>query len=832
MASESKRNLQVQFFTPRMVEKLDAIAQHAVTTLVAPGGYGKTTALRAYMARVREDCLALWISVYSASQEAFWASLVDVLRTVSSQYADEIAAMGFPSGDLERDDFMRMIHRMMREQPDSRQVMLLIDDYHIVANDAVYDLLCTLVRDMPENLHLVLASRRAVIRLEDLIWLGDRLHCINAQDFALQPEEIAAYFKSFDIDLPAPKCEELYEASDGWISVIYLNLIAYVETGMFVELGSIHQMMGCVLFQPLSAREKKFFTALSVVPAFTHPLARAIWGEDDSRSMLIQAQNNNGFLTYREESGEYRFHQLLLEYIRNLFAELPVEQQNSYRVRAGKWYAEKGDYVAALPYFYAGGDFESLLTAIELDFADNLNAAHQQEMDKWFRDCPDALLAKHHAAMLIYARRLFTFNKRKKCVEVLERMLENVQKDERLSEQERNNYTGEYEILLSFMSYNNIGEMSLHHQRAEQIMSRRSVCLKSTGTWTFGAPSVLHMFHRISGQMEQEVQIIKSAMPHYYSVSGKHGYGSEASMEAEWYFYRGKLREAALLTHQARYRAASEQQWGIHLTAVFLQMRMCALVGNVESIRALADMERERFSAARQYMLLHTLDLCEAFVYAQLNMCDEIPEWIAAGELQNARVLFPAMPMLHMVYGRVLVQQEKFGELISAKDDVLRIMRIYPNLQDELYEHLYLCAGYEFFHKREEAMQQLRIAAAIAEPDDSLIPFVEMSDLLQHLYREAAEAGEMSCFDAVERLMRTLRRERSASSDQAAPETCGLTEAELGVARLAAARLTNREIAERLFVTERTVKFHLNQVFSKLNIDGVKNKRKQLERFF
>ena len=208
-------------------------------------------------------------------------------------------------------------------------------------------------------------------------------------------------------------------------------------------------------------------------------------------------------------------------------------------------------------------------------------------------------------------------------------------------------------------------------------------------------------------------------------------------MEAEWYFYRGKLSEAALLTHQARYRAASEQQWGIHLTAVFLQMRMCALVGNVESIRALADMERERFSAARQYMLLHTLDLCEAFVYAQLNMCDEIPEWIAAGELQNARVLFPAMPMLHMVYGRVLVQQEKFGELISAKDDVLRIMRIYPNLQDELYEHLYLCAGYEFFHKREEAMQQLRIAAAIAEPDDSLIPFVEMSDLLQHLYREA-----------------------------------------------------------------------------------------------
>jgi DNA-binding CsgD family transcriptional regulator len=47
-----------------------------------------------------------------------------------------------------------------------------------------------------------------------------------------------------------------------------------------------------------------------------------------------------------------------------------------------------------------------------------------------------------------------------------------------------------------------------------------------------------------------------------------------------------------------------------------------------------------------------------------------------------------------------------------------------------------------------------------------------------------------------------------------------LTPSELQVARLAAEGLTNREIAQALFITLKTVERHLNRVYAKLQIPG------------
>ena len=57
------------------------------------------------------------------------------------------------------------------------------------------------------------------------------------------------------------------------------------------------------------------------------------------------------------------------------------------------------------------------------------------------------------------------------------------------------------------------------------------------------------------------------------------------------------------------------------------------------------------------------------------------------------------------------------------------------------------------------------------------------------------------------------RRERPG-----APDTAGLTAQQRQIAELAAAGLTNKQIAERLFLSPRTVGYHLYQIFPKLGV--------------
>ena len=60
-----------------------------------------------------------------------------------------------------------------------------------------------------------------------------------------------------------------------------------------------------------------------------------------------------------------------------------------------------------------------------------------------------------------------------------------------------------------------------------------------------------------------------------------------------------------------------------------------------------------------------------------------------------------------------------------------------------------------------------------------------------------------------------------------------LTQREFEIVELMAQRFSNREIAERLFLSEGSVKQYVNQIYSKLHIgDDTRTKRKQLAELF
>lgn len=78
------------------------------------------------------------------------------------------------------------------------------------------------------------------------------------------------------------------------------------------------------------------------------------------------------------------------------------------------------------------------------------------------------------------------------------------------------------------------------------------------------------------------------------------------------------------------------------------------------------------------------------------------------------------------------------------------------------------------------------------------------------------------------------RRWRRTAPDSRMPRAYpagfdALTEREREICTLVAARLSNREIAARLFLSEGSVKQYCNRIYSKLNIEGdTRSKRRRL----
>ena len=204
---------------------------------------------------------------------------------------------------------------------------------------------------------------------------------------------------------------------------------------------------------------------------------------------------------------------------------------------------------------------------------------------------------------------------------------------------------------MSFLRYNDIAAMSVLHRSACERMTRTTRCIDLGGTWTFGSPSVLMMFHRAAGQLDAENAQMRDCMPFYYKVTDGHGSGAEHSMQCETDLLRGDFTEAEIGCHLARDAALARGQYSILLTAEFTALRLAQLRGGATD--AALERLRQTLKENRQFLLLRTLDLCIAWLDAQRGRAGA-DAWFMAPEA-DASFLDPVLPMLRTVQNEVLL---------------------------------------------------------------------------------------------------------------------------------------------------------------------------------
>lgn len=818
-------NTQRLYFNERLTRAMCDIKEYSLTVVEAPMGYGKTTAVKEAVSRA--GITPHWLHVFSDDTMGFWNSFCELIGELDRGCGESLKMLGLPNDTVSMNEALKLISRVNMSTP----AVIVVDDYHHLDSIELNMFFELFSECEVSNLHIVLTARYTKFKRLEELKLKKRLHHIDSDTFALKPQEIADYFKACGIPLSGEQAQRLYEMTDGWISALYLLLLEYVSSGSFTNSESIYRLLEKTVYATMPEETKNLLLSVCVFDGFTLKQAESICGESDPERILTELTDSNLFVTHDNKSRMYYIHSIFTDFLREQFEQKDAAAKTAVYRRAAEWYRQARDFSEARKYFFLAGDFDGLLTALEVDHAVNYSSYDKDVLKSYMEACPEEVKARHHYALLIYAMHLFVHKELTLFHNVCEEVSHNMNADRGMAPDLRNRLLGEFELLLSFAEFNDLKKMSEHHKKAWELLNQPTSVYDTGTNWTFGSPSVLSLYYRESGRLEEHIQDIKEGLPYYYRLTNGHGSGAEYAMEAESLFNQGDFQNAEISVQKAMLKAQSGQDDNIVYSALYLQILIAFMKGDLSGVMKRINEMHEAMNKRYEYHFIHMVEICEGCIYAYLDQTDKIPERLLEVDLSNpVRLRFPAFSFFTVMYGRVLLIRGEYLKLIGSAEHFISISSVFSNLLGYIYTYIYLAAAYRMIFREDEALSSLKKALEIAMPDRQYMLFAENCDFIEPLLKKiAAEGNFREDIAEILTLYQIFKNSKQRMiQDYFAKESPSLTGRELEIAHLAAEGLTNIEIGEQLYISENTVKSALKSVYAKLLVNDRRSLKKAL----
>ena len=385
-------NLNTVYISERLQECLRPISRCALTTVIAPMGYGKTTAVNWYLLeRAKlDEAAVVRISVYSDNLAIFWKSVQEAFFHAGFDF---LRAYPCPDdaagGSLLTDD---LCHALAGKQP----CYIFLDDFHLLTDNRVPAFLCTLTNRLPENVHLIVASRDRFLPAEEILRLGGRLYTVGAEQLRLNHTELSIYAHRCGTELSDAQIESLLYSSEGWFSAIYLNLRTLHERGELPSRSSdIYAMFSAAMIDPLPSKRREFLAVMGLADEFTVEMAETVTGSKNTAAILQTLTEQNAFVKRLPDGVTFRFHHMMKDCAERTFHTMEPRRQAVYYNRYGEWYKTHGQYLHALKFYCLAKNYDAALRVIQRDAGILLTSLGAQQVLDFIARCPVETLKEH-----------------------------------------------------------------------------------------------------------------------------------------------------------------------------------------------------------------------------------------------------------------------------------------------------------------------------------------------------------------------------------------------------------------------------------------------------
>lgn len=379
----------------RLLDLIDSPELAPVTLITAPAGYGKSTLAHQWAER-HAPLTCGWYQIRT-EHNALNTFLHHLWRAVDD-------ATGRPEPEPETITVALLLGRLGALPS---LTILVLDDYHLVENGLVHQALEQLVHDLPPGTHLFILSRQVPdIPLARLRAYG-RVRQIEQSDLAFTFDEVKQVFARADVD--DKTLGRLTRKSEGWIAGLQLLLMsvnlnsdsAPRQLDRLIRTTTEHRLLNDYIveevLEALPDDLRRFVLDTVVLETLEPELCNYVLQIKRSRRLLVQLEDAVVFVGCPGGIGRsLAYHRLFAECVQRVRLNSGIEPSaNELRMRAARWHHAHGNLEAAADYALAAEAWDEAATIIcefiPLDFA------HTNVWDSmyWLGRLPETALRKN-----------------------------------------------------------------------------------------------------------------------------------------------------------------------------------------------------------------------------------------------------------------------------------------------------------------------------------------------------------------------------------------------------------------------------------------------------
>lgn len=797
---------QTKYFPPELIKKLECICNYPLALLEASSGFGKTTALMHFFDTRLPKTATVYRQVFMGKgiQEE-WQQFCSIIARFDKDNAEMLLDVDMPNKDT-----LPYIRSILHLLSCENETYIFLDDVHEWKLPHTCEFLSALSEQGAENLHIVVASHPYSRKAHEKIIRSSRLWHLQEEDFAFSRENTKRYFRQVGLLLSHEQLDEVMELTGGWIMALYLQLDSFIRKGRF-EQGGMEKLMKKTFWGRLSEEEKELLMKLSIFPNFTLFHAAGFSGISPEK-VENQLRERHFFIRYDNEENCYYMHTQLKKLLKSKFMLLHKDRQKEIYLKGGELAWSSGDSINAFRFYHHAGAWEAILSMLLTSYkiVEVLNEKAVPMILNVLENTPRVIKARHPKALVSLVFLLLFAGANKESLKYKDEIKEIIAENS-FSEKERNVLTGELELFLSFLEYNRIGDMGKRYKKALELLDGPADLINVKSAWTFGSPSVLYLFWREGGKLDEEMIQMDESLPIYYQLTRGHGKGAELIMRAEAHLHRGETEQAERLCYRAIITANEQHQGSISQCGAFTLARLAMIKGD-------GKMLEESRAALKSMLRYNTEDFCrntfalaDGYLAILSGQKDRVEPWLYEGRINN-RLLIMVKPFAYIIYGRILIQKKEYQKLLGISEYMMEISSAFPNLLPQVYLKIYRSQAFYSLKNFKEALLQLNEAFKLALPDRIFLPFSENYEGIKDML-----ADTLCCEEdrrKIEMLIYKINEGRKGQDCKIAE----LTPRERQVFNLLVKGMTNKQISDELYISFSAVKKHVSIILKKFAV--------------